>query len=123
METLKDLSDFVFFAIDLPLQLEENRRKYIQAHQCSSSYLQTGIVPDDRIKEAQNKIEKILYIHDNKKDNPDSYFDMRKEMFGLIDIIADFIGCTTVRNKYSIILRAGIYITIHNAISFCNINE
>ena len=67
METLRDLSDFVFEAIDLPLQPEKTRQKYIPAHKCLNNYLQTGIVPDAKIKEAQNKIDKILYIEDNKK--------------------------------------------------------
>ena len=64
METLKDLLDFVFVAIDLPLKLERTRQKYIQAHKCLFDYLQTGIVPDDKIKEAQNKIDKKIYIED-----------------------------------------------------------
>ena len=64
MEILKDLLDFVSVAIDLPLELERTRQKYIQAHKCLKNYLQTGIVPDDKNKEAQNKIDKILYIED-----------------------------------------------------------
>ena len=67
METLKDDLDFVFVAIDLPLELEKTRQKYIQEHKCLNIYLQTGVVPDDRIKEAQNKIDKILYLEDKKK--------------------------------------------------------
>ena len=61
METLKDVLDFVFLAIDLPLKLERTRQKNIQARDCLGNYLQTGIVPDDEIKKAQNKIYKILY--------------------------------------------------------------
>ena len=38
METLKDLLDFVFEAIDEPLELEETRQKYIQAHKCLNNY-------------------------------------------------------------------------------------
>ena len=34
METLKDLLNFVFVAVDLPLELERTRQKYIQAHKC-----------------------------------------------------------------------------------------
>ena len=52
-------------AIDLPLELERTRHKIIQAHKCLNNYLQTGIVPHDKIKQAQNKIHKILYIEDN----------------------------------------------------------
>ena len=74
METLKDLLDFVFVAIDEPLELEETRQQYIQAHKSLNNYSQTGIVPDDKIKEAQNTIDKILYIEDNKKDNPNYYW-------------------------------------------------
>ena len=55
METLKDLLDFVFEAIDAPLALEKTRQKYIQAGKCLNKYLQNGIVPDDKIKEAQKK--------------------------------------------------------------------
>ena len=68
-----DVLDFVFVAIDLPLELERTRQKCIQEHKCLNNYLQTGIVPDDKIKEAQNTIDKVLYIEDNKKDNPNSY--------------------------------------------------
>ena len=60
METLKDLLDFVFEAIDAPLALEKTRQKYIPAHKSLNNYLQTGIVPDDKVKEAQNIIDKIL---------------------------------------------------------------
>ena len=83
---------------DYPL-LEGGCRKYFQAHKCLNDYLQTGIVPDDKIKKAQNIIDKILYIDDNKEDNPNSYWDFKKERRDLIDIIADLSGCTTVRNK------------------------
>ena len=34
METLKDVLDFVFKTIDLPLEREKTRQKYIQAHKC-----------------------------------------------------------------------------------------
>ena len=50
METLKAVLDFMFVAIDLPLELERTRQKYIQAHKCVNNYLQTGIVPDDKKK-------------------------------------------------------------------------
>ena len=96
MEALKDLLDFVFDAIDLPLELEKTRQKYIQAHKCLNNCLQTGIVLDDRVKEAQNKIDKILYIEDNKKGNPDFYSDMSKELYELIDIIAILNRCRTI---------------------------
>ena len=82
---------------DLPLQLEESRQKYIQAHKCSKYYKQTGIVPDNGIKEAQNKIYKTLYIEDNKKSNPDSYWDMSKELYYLIDTLADLNGYTRIK--------------------------
>ena len=102
METLKDVLDFVILAIDLPLKLEGTRQKYVQARECLGSYQRTGIVPDDKIKEAQNRIDKILYIEDNKKDNPNSYWDFEKKIFELIDRIAILNGCTTVRKKYYI---------------------
>ena len=97
METLKDVLDFVFLAIDLPLKLERTRQKHIQAHKGLDNYLQTGIVPDDKIKEAQNKIDEILYIEDNKKDNPNSFSDFEKELYEINDIIANTNGCTTIR--------------------------
>ena len=97
MSTLGDLLDFVFDAVGLPLELERIRQNCIQAHKCLNKYLQTGIVPDDKIKEAQNKIDKIFYIEDNRKGNPDSYWDISKELYELIDILADLNGCTTVR--------------------------
>ena len=97
METLGDLLDFVFVAIDLPLELEKTRQKYIQARKCLNNCLQTGFVQDDKIKEAQNKIDKILYIEDDIKDNPDSYWDMSMELYELIDIVSDLNGCTTIR--------------------------
>ena len=78
METIKDLLDFVFVALDLPLELKRTRQKYIQAHKCSNNYLQTCIVPDYKIKEAQNKIDKILFIEDNKKSNPNSSGILKK---------------------------------------------
>ena len=62
METLRVLFDFVFVKIDLPLELKRTRQKYIQAHKCLNGYLQTGIVPDDKIKETKNIIDKIIYI-------------------------------------------------------------
>ena len=97
METIKDVLDFVFLAIDLPLELEKTPQKYIQAHKCLNNYLQTGIVPDDRKKEAKNKIDKRLYLEDNKEDNPDSYWDFEKELRGLIDVVADLNGCTRAK--------------------------
>ena len=96
METLKDVLDFVFVATDLPLELDRTRQKYIQAHNSLNNYLQTGIVPDDKIKEAQNKKDKLLYIEDNKK-NPNSYWDFEKEFNELIDIIADLNGCGKIK--------------------------
>ena len=63
----------MFVGSDFPVELERTRQKYIQAHKCLNNYLQTGFVPDEKIKEAQNNIDKILYIEDNKKYNPDSY--------------------------------------------------
>ena len=104
METIGDLLDFVFVAIDLPLELERTRQKYIQAHKCLNNYLQTSIVPDDKIKEAQNKIDKILYIEDNKKDNPNSYWDMSKELYELIDKVANLNGCRTIEEYLMFVL-------------------
>ena len=60
METLKDVLHFVFDAIDLPTETERTPQKYIQAHKCLINCLQSGIVSDDSIKEAQNKIDKRL---------------------------------------------------------------
>ena len=60
-------------------------------------FLQTVIVPDDKIKEAQNKIDKILHNEDNKKDSPDSYWHMSNELFEIIDIITILIGCRTIK--------------------------
>ena len=57
----------MFEAIDAPPELEKTRQKYIQAHKCLNNYLQTGIVPDDKKEEAQNKLDKIFYIGVNKK--------------------------------------------------------
>ena len=67
MKTLKDGLYFVYDAIELPTETERTRPKYIQAHKCLNNYLQSGIVSDDNIKEAQNKIDKILYIENMKK--------------------------------------------------------
>ena len=79
MKTLKDVLKFMFDDDnDFPL-LKEGCQKYIPAHKCLNNYLQSGIVSDDSIKEAQNKIDKILYIEHNKKDNADSYWDFKKE--------------------------------------------
>ena len=92
----------MFVAIDEPLELEETRQQYIQAHKSLNNYSQTGIVPDDKIKEAQNTIDKILYIEDNKKDNLNYYWDFDKELRKLIDIVANLNGCTTIRKKEKI---------------------
>ena len=73
METSKDLLDFVFEVTDAPLGLEKTRQKYIQAHKCLNIYLGTGLLSEDKIKESQNKIDEIIYIHDNKKKNQNSY--------------------------------------------------
>ena len=67
METLKDVLYFVCDSIDLPTETERTRQKHIQAHKCSNNYLQSGIVLDDSMKEAQKKIDKILYIENSKK--------------------------------------------------------
>ena len=89
--------DFVFVSIYLPLEIERTRQKSFQAHKCLKNYLQTGIVSVDKIKEAQNKIDRTLYIEDIKKGSPDSYWDMSKELYELIDIAADINRCTTIR--------------------------
>ena len=60
METLKDLLDFVFEAIDAPIELEKTRQKYIQAHKCLNNYLQTGIAPD--VKKKKHKFKFIKYF-------------------------------------------------------------
>ena len=97
METIRDFLEFVFVAIDLPLELDRTRRKDIQAYNFLNNYLQTGIVPVDKIKEAQNKIDKTLYLEDNEKDNPNSYWDFEKELYELIDITADLNGCRKIK--------------------------
>ena len=53
MKTLKDVLCFAYDAIDLPTETEETRQKYVQAHKCLNSYLQSGFVSDDIVKEAQ----------------------------------------------------------------------
>ena len=57
MKTLKHVLYFVFDAIDLPTETERTGQKYIHAHKCLNSYIQSGIVSDDSVKEAQNKID------------------------------------------------------------------
>ena len=89
MKTLKDVLYFVFDAIDLPTETERTRRKYIQAHKCLKNYLQSGIVSDDSITEAQNKIDKLFYIENNKKDYLDPYWDIHNEINELVGIVAD----------------------------------
>ena len=74
MKTLEDdLFFFVFDAIDLPTETERTPEKFFQAQKCFKKFLQIGIVSDDGIKEAQNKIDKILYIEKNKKEYIDPY--------------------------------------------------
>ena len=96
MKTLKDVLYFVIDAIDLPTETERTRQKYIQAHKCLNKYLQSGIVSDDRIKEAQNKINRILYIENNEKDYLDPYGDIRNEVNELVTIVADLNGSTRI---------------------------
>ena len=95
MKTLENIFYFVFDAIDLPRETERTRQKIVQAHKCFDNYLQSGIVSDDSIKEAQNKIDKILYIAKIKKgyDDPE-YQCIKKEISELVDIVADLNGCT-----------------------------
>ena len=85
---------FVYDAIDLPTETERTRQKYIQAHKCLNNYLQSGIVSDDNIKEAQNKMERILSIENNKKDYLDPYWDIHIEVSELVNIVADLNGRT-----------------------------
>ena len=56
--------------------------------------LQSGIVSDDSIREAQNEIDKILYIEINKKDYLDSYWNIHNEVNELVSLVADLNGCT-----------------------------
>ena len=94
MKTLKDVLYFVYHAIDLPTGTERTRQKFIQAHKCLNKYLQSGIVSDESIKEAQSKIDKILYIENNEKDYLDPYWDIHSKANELVNIIADLNGCT-----------------------------
>ena len=80
MKRLKVVLYFAFDAIDLPTETERTRQKYIQAHKCLNNYLQSGIVSDDSLKEAQNKTDKILYIENIKKDYRDPYWDNHNEV-------------------------------------------
>ena len=99
MKTSKDIFDFCFEVYDWPLELEKTRQKYIQAHKCSNDFLQTGLASDNKIKEAQNKIDRILYIEDNKKNIPESYWIFQKVRSELIDIVTDLNGYMTIRNR------------------------
>ena len=94
MKALKDVLYFVYDAIDLPTKTEKSRQKRIQAHKCLNKYLQSGIISDDKIKEAQIKIDKILYIENNKKDYIDPFWDIHNEVSELVSIVADINGCT-----------------------------
>ena len=97
METLKDVLYFVFDAIDLPEETERTCQNYIQAQECLNKYLQIGIVSDDSIKEAQNKIDKKLYIAKNKKDYDDpEYESINAERNELVIIVSDLNGCRVV---------------------------
>ena len=94
METLKDVLCFVFDAFDLPTETERTCQNYIQAHKCLNNYLQSGIVSDDSIKEAQNKIDEILYTAKIKKDYDDpEYESVKAEIKELVNIVSDLIGC------------------------------
>ena len=75
-------------------ETERTRQNDIQAHKCLNNYLQSGIVSDDSKKEAQNKIDKILYIKNIKKDYLDPYWDIHTEVNELVGIVADLYGCT-----------------------------
>ena len=43
-------------------------------------FLQSGFVSDDIIKEAQNKIDKIIFIENNKKDHLNPFWDIHNEV-------------------------------------------
>ena len=94
MKTLKDVLYFVFDAIDLPTETKRTCENYIQGHKCLNNYLQSGIVSEDSIKEAQKKIDKKLYIENNKKDYLDPFWDFDNEVNELVAILADLNGCT-----------------------------
>ena len=93
MKTVKNVLNFVFEAIDLPTELQETQEQYIQAHKCLNIYLQSGIVSDNSIKEAQSKIDKILYFEKNKKDYENHVRDFDIEIKELIDIVNGCISC------------------------------
>ena len=67
MKTLKKVLYFVFDAIDLPTETARTWQKYIPAHECLKIYLQSAIVSDDIIKEAQNRIDKYFTLKTTKK--------------------------------------------------------
>ena len=94
MKTLKDVLCFVYDAIDLRTEIEKTRQKYFQAHKCLNNYLQSGIVSDDSVEKAPNKIDKILYIENNEKDHLNPYWEIDKEISELVNIVADLNGCT-----------------------------
>ena len=96
MKTLRDVRDWVFRMEDEPLELEKNCQKCIQARECLGNYLQTDNAQNDLIREAQDKIGKILYIEDNEKNIQGYWWDFRRELKRLIDILADLTGCTTI---------------------------
>ena len=84
----------MYNGIDLLTETERTRQKYIQAHNCLNNFLRSGIVSDDNIEEAQNKIDKILYIENNKIVYLDPYWDSHNEVSELVNIVADLNGCT-----------------------------
>ena len=96
MKTSKDVLYFVIDAIDLPTETERTRQNNIQAHKCLNNYLQSGIVSDDSIKEAQNKMNKILNFENNEKDYLDPYWDIHNEVNELVTIVADLNGSTRI---------------------------
>ena len=54
--------------------------------------MQSGIASDDSMKEAQNKIDKIIYIA--KKDHGDpEYESINAEINELVNIVSDLNGC------------------------------
>ena len=109
---------FAYDAVDLQTETGRTRQKFIQAHKCLNNYLESGFVSDDSIKEAQHKIDKILYIEKNKTDYLDPFWDIHNEAYELVTIVADSNGCTRISSSIILHVANGIYIIIHNVICY-----
>ena len=106
MKTLRDVLDWVLQMYDKPLELDENRQKCRQSRKCLGDHLQTDVTKNDKIGEAQDKIDKILYVEDNKKNYRDSWWDFLTEPENLSDIVAGLNGYTTIRSSNGCFTRS-----------------